>query len=77
MTLAFDYLINAGGIMSEDDYPYIAKNGDCRFDASKVKAKSIGLNKIEQDEYKIEQALFDNGPLSVAINATPLQFFTR
>lgn len=76
MTDAFKYIIAAGGVMSEDDYEYKAINGTCQFDKSNVKAKLKGFNQIKRDEQIMKQALFENGPLSVAINASTLHFYT-
>ena len=76
MANAFEYLIGAGGVMSEDDYAYKAEDRQCKFDKTKVKAKLKGFNQIAKDELQMKQALFENGPLSVAVNATRFHFYT-
>ena len=72
---AFEYVKNAGGIMSEDDYEYRGKRGKCNFDKSKVALKITGFLDISKNEDEIAQVLLENGPLSVAVNATPFQFY--
>jgi C1A family cysteine protease len=77
MESAFEYLINAGGIMSQDDYQYTAQDGDCQFDQSKVVATVSSYKKLDtQDEDEIATFLSENGPLSIAINAEPLQSYS-
>jgi cathepsin F len=72
---AFKYL-NTSGVMTNQDYPYRGTDGQCRFDQSKVAARVSGFQfASSQDENEIKQFLFENGPLAIAINATPLQFY--
>jgi cathepsin F len=72
---AYKYL-QGTGLMTEADYKYSGSDGTCKFDANKVQAKVTGYNySSSQDENQIKQFLFENGPLAIAINATPLQFY--
>jgi cathepsin F len=72
---AFKYL-QTTGVMSEESYKYTAKKGDCKYDESKALAKVTGYKYASsQDENVIKQFLYENGPLAIAINATPLQFY--
>lgn len=65
---AFEYLMYAGGMMSESSYPYKSSTGVCQFDISKVVAKVPGgANNITAlDEDALTEAIFRHGPVSVA-----------
>jgi len=72
---AFKYYQQTG-VMAEADYAYTGSDDACKFDATKSKAKITGYKFAQsQNETEIAQMLFENGPLAVAINATPLQFY--
>ena len=76
MTRAFRSILSNGGIMSDADYKYTGTDHNkCKFDLSKVKAKLLGYNFVRGGEESVKQALFENGPLSVAMNAKTLQFY--
>jgi len=82
---AFKYLIKAGGLMSEADYPYKAgqsgRKGPCRFQAAKVIAPVknftyvgkpcmyVGESCDNQDENLVVDALVRTGPMSICVNA--------
>jgi len=64
--------IKETGIESEADYPYVAEQKECRFDASKVVAHVQGyqaVNRFFPSEKKLTQAIATVGPISVAIYA--------
>jgi cathepsin H len=64
---AFEYIRYAGGIMSEDGYPYTARDGTCKFNPRYVVAKTTGSNNItEGDEGGMEDAVANVGPVSIA-----------
>jgi hypothetical protein len=68
MDNAFKYIKENGGIETEADYPYHAKDGKCHFDKSKVAATCTGYVDIPaQDEAALKEAVATNGPVSVAI----------
>ncbi|XP_044262267.1 procathepsin L-like [Tribolium madens] len=77
MDSGFDY-IHDYGIMSEKAYPYTAMDGSCRFDASKSVTSLRGYYDIPYgDESALQSAVANNGPVSVAIDATQeLQFYS-
>ncbi|EAR88193.1 papain family cysteine protease (macronuclear) [Tetrahymena thermophila SB210] len=102
--LAFDYVINAGGLPSEETYPYCVGNGGCypcpapgynetlcgpavpycnataypcRQGQVPIAAKIEDWKALSKDEDSIKQQLFEIGPLSVALDASYLQFYKK
>lgn len=64
------------GVMTEESYPYAGRDNACKYDESKVAAKVTGYQYAgTEDESAIKQFLFERGPMAIAINATPLQFY--
>lgn len=64
---AFEYVAYAPGIMTEEDYPYTAKNGNCVYDESKTVLDVIGsVNITALDEHEMAQALVGYQPVSIA-----------
>ncbi|XP_044262268.1 procathepsin L-like [Tribolium madens] len=77
MDSAFEY-IQDFGIMSESAYPYTAKDGTCRYDASQsVTSISAYYDLPPEDEVSLQTAVANYGPIAVAIDATEgLQFYS-
>jgi cathepsin F len=75
MKNAFDYLTTAGGLETESDYKYKGQDGTCEFVKSKAAVKVNGSTMASQDEAEIKEFLFATGPLAIALNADPLQFY--
>lgn len=74
MTWSFQYVIAAGGIESEADYPYQNGNqGNCTFDKRKVVAKFTSYKELPGDETTFTQAL-TIGPVATAVNAQDTGF---
>jgi len=73
---AFAYVMKAGGLESNKDYPYTGQVGDCKFDKRLIAASIIGCNYISNNEDDIKNILYQTGPLTVAINANDLQFYS-
>jgi C1A family cysteine protease len=72
---AFKHL-NTTGAMGEEDYTYTGSDDDCKYNSTQVKAHVTGYRfAASQNETEIAQMLFETGPLAIAINATPLQFY--
>jgi len=64
------------GVMAEEDYTYTGSDDECKFDKTKIKATVTGYKFAKStNETEIAQMVYENGPLAVAINATPLQFY--
>lgn len=58
--------MDAGGVESEVDYPYISDSQDCVFDANKVKVKLAGCNSYDlTSQEKLKQQLHRYGPISI------------
>jgi len=75
---AFDYMKKAGGVEAETSYPYTAKDGTCKFTASKVVAKLANYTYAtpacfdscnSQDETTLLNNLAVVGPSSICVNA--------
>ncbi|KAI5618194.1 cathepsin S,-like 2, tandem duplicate 2 precursor [Silurus asotus] len=71
MTKAFQYVIDNGGIDSDEAYPYTAMDGQCRYDQSQKAANCSSYSYVsEGDEEALKQSVATIGPISVAIDAT-------
>ncbi|XP_074582651.1 oryzain alpha chain-like [Curcuma longa] len=70
MDVAFEFIINNGGINSEENYPYTAKQGTC--DTNKENAHVVSIDSYEDvpsnDEKSLQKAVA-NQPVSVGIEA--------
>jgi len=74
-TQAMQSIIDAGGIESEDAYPYEGRDGTCTFDKSKVAVKISNYTCVAPDEAQMKAFIEKNGPVSIGINANTLQFY--
>ncbi|KAA8528502.1 hypothetical protein F0562_035857 [Nyssa sinensis] len=75
MDYAFQFIINNGGIDSEEDYPYNARDGKC--DQYRKNAKVVAIDSFEdvpQNDEKALQKAVANQPVSVAIEASGRDF---
>lgn len=80
MTNAFQYVEENGGIDSEEAYPYVGEDEQCRYNSSGMAAECKGYKEVPVgDERALAVALFKAGPVSVGIDATlsTFQFYTR
>jgi len=73
---AYAEIMRLGGLMREEDYPYTARGGKCKFDKSKVAVDITGREKVSTDEKKIAAYVATNGPVSIGLNAAAMQFYT-
>lgn len=70
MNNAFEYLLKAGGLMREEDYPYTPfRGGGCKFEKTKIAAKLANFSIIPADDDQIAANLVKSGPLAIGINA--------
>jgi cathepsin F len=70
-----DMLQNNRGLELEGAYPYKAKNGQCNAVQAQEKVFLSNWTQISTDEDQIAAALVKYGPLSIGINAGPMQFY--
>merc|ERR1712139_39436 len=63
------------GLETESDYPYVASNGQCKATQDKEKVFIGNWTTISTDEDQMAAALIKYGPLSIGINAGPMQFY--
>jgi cathepsin F len=76
MDQAMSTIVAAGGIESEADYPYQGVGGSCQFSKSKIAASISSWECLPQsDEKNMAAYVSTHGPLSIAINAGPMQFY--
>ncbi|XP_019175196.1 PREDICTED: low-temperature-induced cysteine proteinase-like [Ipomoea nil] len=75
MDYAFEFIIKNGGIDTEQDYPYTAKDGTCNQLKKSVKAVSIdSYEDVPGNDEKALQKAAANQPISVAIEAAGMAF---
>jgi len=73
---AFKALIsNKLGLETEKAYPYKGANDKCQATAAEEQAFITGWKTISTDEDQIAAALIKFGPLSIGINAGPMQWY--
>ena len=82
MEFVYSWLKKNGGFMYEKDYPYTNSKGSCQDDSTKyVDMKVTGYNKLGTsyglyspvDEDEMKEFLYENCPLAIALNSTPLK----
>merc|ERR1711962_44342 len=67
---AFSYIINAGGINSEEEYPYTARDGTCNITKPFI-ANMINYEFVTgYNETDLKRAVAEIGPISVTIFAS-------
>jgi len=76
--VSYDYVIaKQGGLwMTEDDYPYTAKDGSCKFDKTKgcCPVKSYIRPTTTQNEDELAAGCAEKGVVSIAIDASGWDF---
>jgi C1A family cysteine protease len=74
---AYEYVIKAGGMESEKEYPYKAEDGKCKFAKNKVVASikkwEYVIPTSSHNETAMQVALVANGPLSICVEADTWQ----
>lgn len=75
MPNAFMYTIANGGIDTESSYSYTAEDGTCKFNAKNVGAKFSNWTMLPGNETQMAAWLAQHGPISIAVDAIPWQFY--
>jgi C1A family cysteine protease len=75
LTYAEKY-IKSTGLVEESKYPYAGVDQTCKDNSSWTHYKATKYGIISGGEDKMADALYEHGPLPVAINANPVQFYT-
>lgn len=73
MYTGYEALEELGGLELESDYPYEAISEKCIFNKAMAKAQIVNSVNITSNEIEIASWLYDNGPISVALNANAMQ----
>jgi cathepsin L len=77
MDAAYTYVVKhqGGKFMLEEDYPYTAKDGNCKFDASKATSMVVGYtNVVAGSETDLAAKVASMGPAAIAIDASHYSF---
>jgi cathepsin F len=76
---AFQFLVDtqAGKLATEASYPYKGVGGTCAFAKATSGATITGWEAVSQDEDQIAAFVAANGPVSIGINAGPMQFYSH
>ncbi|XP_072995480.1 cysteine proteinase mucunain-like [Typha latifolia] len=70
MDYAFEFITRNGGIDTEEDYPYTARDGKCDLSRKNAKVVSIdGYEDVPENDEKALQKAVAHQPVSVAIEA--------
>jgi cathepsin F len=73
---AFKFMISKGmGLESESKYPYTARDGTCQASKGDELVFISAWKQIASDESQMAAALVQYGPLSIGINAGPMQWY--
>jgi len=75
MSEVYEYIIDAGGLESAEDYNNSPGYGKCKFNASLIVASVQGyMNVISGNEESLKQAVATVGPISSLIDASHISF---
>ena len=75
---AYKWIKENGGLQSDIDYPYQARDQICSQDQSRNIVKISSYELLDTtDEEVIKQYLYEHGPLAIGINAYPLNWYAR
>jgi len=76
---AFEYIIEVGGIETEEDYPYLARDGTCHANKDyfvPCKPYLWGYVTKDRDESVMMEYVYYASPLSVCVDASTWQYYT-
>jgi len=72
----YDYIIKVGGQEGINDYPYTAKDGSCKFNATDIELSISTYQSIPKNETALQENLVSLGPLSICLAASRWQDYT-
>ncbi|VDP79666.1 unnamed protein product [Echinostoma caproni] len=75
--IAYEMLAKMGGVEREIDYPYVGHYQKCMLNKDKFVAYVNTSMRVSQDEAQIAAYMAEHGPLSMALNANRLQYYTK
>jgi cathepsin F len=77
-TTAYEYVIKAGGLEPETDYPYTAKDGKCKANSADFAAHITGYvwATKTKNETEMQVATLNVSPLSICVDAITWQTYT-
>jgi hypothetical protein len=74
--LGMEYIMDAGGIDTEEFYPYLMQDSYCRFSKDHIATSITGYGNVTVgDEAALADAVSTYGPISVAIDVTESMVF--
>jgi len=75
---AFEYVVSAGGIEPENDYPYRAQDETCRFNRADVYSTISGYKYAtrNKDENQMKEVVATVSPISICVDAEPWQSYS-
>lgn len=73
---AYEYVIKAGGLETDAEYPYTAKDGSCKFVKSKARCPISTYHEVSGSEENMANVLATNSPMVICVDANPWQFYT-
>ncbi|XP_063242624.1 procathepsin L-like [Bacillus rossius redtenbacheri] len=76
MTVAYEYIRKAGGIETEQEYPFTGKDGQkCKFKKSLAKGWVKGIVDLPSgDEHRLALAVSEVGPIAAGMDASASSF---
>uniref|UniRef100_A0A6P7FMH4 Cathepsin L1-like n=1 Tax=Diabrotica virgifera virgifera TaxID=50390 RepID=A0A6P7FMH4_DIAVI len=78
MTSAFDWILERGGIQTEDDYPYEARRKICRFNNTKTTVTIVGYVNLPQGNEANLLIAVAQRPVCIGMHAShTMQFYKR
>jgi C1A family cysteine protease len=76
MDFAFQYIQNVGGQAQTADYPYTARDGNCKFAQSMAKVSISGFVDVSKSDCNGLIGAITKQPISVAIAANAIMFYS-
>lgn len=77
---AYQFIMKEGGIDTEASYPYTSGGGvtgNCQYSPSNIGAKVANWTALPTNEAQLASWLYNNGPISIGINAGWMQTYSH